>query len=492
MKKTLLALAGLAFALCASAEDPAYLLTFNKDNNQKGANDYVSTWDCVSDGTTWTLQNWNNFNNGGGSAGQSAWTWVRCGRKNNASVATVVNASPFADKIAKVVINANRNQTGDATSAKLYVLPTAATELTGADATFDFTTEWNNLNSNKTAADITVTITSPAENKFYKIVIDNPSYSSNAAFQLNSVSYYADASSSDLLDPELKFPEEAYTTDLESTFVSPKATSLSDGAITYSSSEPGVATVDAETGDVTVVAYGTTVITATIASTETYRAGSASYTLSVVDPNVLLDSPLGSEFTFIDGEFGTNKNVWNHDNTYGLKGTAYSGGIYAVTGIAASPMLDLKNRTEIVLNFQNAFNNYKVNNAMIDVADFEGYAYLVVKEENSEDWVELEDALTAPTAFSWTFYDNDPVSLDAYKGKKIQFGFKYVSTEECAGTWEVKNIKVTAKTASAISEIETEENVAPVYYNLQGVRVANPEKGLYIMVKGNKSQKVIF
>lgn len=35
------------------------------------------------------------------------------------------------------------------------------------------------------------------------------------------------------------------------------------------------------------------------------------------------------------------------------------------------------------------------------------------------------------------------------------------------------------------------EATAPVYYNLQGVRVANPEKGLYIRVEGNKATKVV-
>lgn len=42
---------------------------------------------------------------------------------------------------------------------------------------------------------------------------------------------------------------------------------------------------------------------------------------------------------------------------------------------------------------------------------------------------------------------------------------------------------------SGISDI-TVDNVAPVYYNLQGVRVANPQNGLYIEVRGNKVAKV--
>ena len=45
--------------------------------------------------------------------------------------------------------------------------------------------------------------------------------------------------------------------------------------------------------------------------------------------------------------------------------------------------------------------------------------------------------------------------------------------------------------AGAVEGIEADENVAPVYYNLQGVRVNNPENGLFIQVKGSKATKVL-
>ena len=61
-----------------------------------------------------------------------------------------------------------------------------------------------------------------------------------------------------------------------------------------------------------------------------------------------------------------------------------------------------------------------------------------------------------------------------------------------AGTWEIDNIVVSGKVGTGVAQITVDENVAPVYYNMQGVRVANPEKGLYIEVRGNKSRKVIF
>lgn len=56
---------------------------------------------------------------------------------------------------------------------------------------------------------------------------------------------------------------------------------IGDGAVTYSSDTISTATVNASTGEVTLVAPGTTVITANKASTATHSAASNSYTLTV-------------------------------------------------------------------------------------------------------------------------------------------------------------------------------------------------------------------
>ena len=47
------------------------------------------------------------------------------------------------------------------------------------------------------------------------------------------------------------------------------------------------------------------------------------------------------------------------------------------------------------------------------------------------------------------------------------------------------------KGSSALDEIVTEENAAVEYYNLQGVRIMNPEKGIYIKRQGGKTSKVV-
>ena len=58
------------------------------------------------------------------------------------------------------------------------------------------------------------------------------------------------------------------------------------------------------------------------------------------------------------------------------------------------------------------------------------------------------------------------------------------------GTTNINTITVTYDTATAIEEIEAEN--APVeYYNLQGVKVANPENGIFIKKQGAKTTKVV-
>lgn len=47
-----------------------------------------------------------------------------------------------------------------------------------------------------------------------------------------------------------------------------------------------------------------------------------------------------------------------------------------------------------------------------------------------------------------------------------------------------------SKTQGVNDVIAADDEVAPVYYNLQGVRVANPANGLYIKVAGEKASKV--
>lgn len=51
---------------------------------------------------------------------------------------------------------------------------------------------------------------------------------------------------------------------------------------------------------------------------------------------------------------------------------------------------------------------------------------------------------------------------------------------------------VYVRLSTGVNDVEIEDaNAEAVYYNLQGVRVQNPSNGIYIIVKGNKSSKVV-
>jgi hypothetical protein len=47
-----------------------------------------------------------------------------------------------------------------------------------------------------------------------------------------------------------------------------------------------------------------------------------------------------------------------------------------------------------------------------------------------------------------------------------------------------------AEAGSGVASVsEDANNVAPVYYNLQGIKVVEPTTGIYIVVRGNKVTK---
>ena len=160
-------------------------------------------------------------------------------------------------------------------------------------------------------------------------------------------------------------------------------------------------------------------------------------------------------------------NPWTIDATYGLKATGYKSGANTETeGVMSSPVLDLTNRANITLDFDQAINMFKNGKTVLsgeDMAQINNYISVVIAEVEDEtiptDWTKLADA-TLPESQSWDFYAQNPaINLDAYKGKKVRIGFKYTSTTEMAGTWEIKNVLVRGDIAPEIPAPTAAENV---------------------------------
>lgn len=160
--------------------------------------------------------------------------------------------------------------------------------------------------------------------------------------------------------------------------------------------------------------------------------------------------------------------VWRYDSHKYMKASAYKDVSYATESWLISPVIDLTSAKDPELSFEHTgkFFNKPAEDATLMVKAGDG------------DWEKVE----IPTYFAnsdWKFV-TATVSLSKYAGKKIQFAFKYVSTSEHAGTWEVKNISVKDKNATNISNIKAETNANAPLYNLAGQRVSKSYKGVVI------------
>lgn len=110
---------------------------------------------------------------------------------------------------------------------------------------------------------------------------------------------------------------------------------------------------------------------------------------------------------------------------------------YAVVGWLYSPIIDLSSATTPTLYFDHAISKYfgEGDSAV------EKEATVWVREKDG-DWSQIEISYPEKPTSSYSEYLSVSVNLSAYKGKKVQVGFKYASTTEAAGTWEVKNFSL--------------------------------------------------
>lgn len=101
------------------------------------------------------------------------------------------------------------------------------------------------------------------------------------------------------------------------------------GAVTYTSSNSEVATVNETTGEVSALTTGQTTITATFASTSEYKGSTASYELTVVDPNATEET-----FDFTKPENYVHKELPNTGDYIELEeGTQITSGIITITNV---------------------------------------------------------------------------------------------------------------------------------------------------------------
>lgn len=290
-----------------------------------------------------------------------------------------------------------------------------------------------------------------------------------AQFCFDAVSITYETSGVSLLNPECAFTEESVIGNLGQEFVAPKFTTVSDGAITYTSSNADIATVDPSTGEVTLLLEGTTTIKASVAATETYAAGSASYELTVKNPNKIFFENFSNGL----GQFTNENGLWE-------SGT-YKGRDYAVANAynqgakeekLISSVIDLTDVDQAVLTFEHAIGYIDTNDPTVDFT-------LWIKEESASEWIQLQIPSYPESAGGWSsFVSSGDIDLRDYCGKKVQIAFQYKSTEEKQSGWEISNVLIEKRAMSTIQIQVSAAGYATYFNNKAWVVPENMEAGI--------------
>ena len=163
------------------------------------------------------------------------------------------------------------------------------------------------------------------------------------------------------------------------------------------------------------------------------------------DPAMVLP-PGAKEFQSFDFLKGTNGVVfdqgtpsqagfetWTLSSQYGIMASGYSSGNrYVTDAIAITPVIDLTNYTDIRMSIYQAANYFNNQATFVEMTS------TMVREVGGE-WQVLEIPYL-PAGNNFTYIDSGYIALDEYAGKKVEIGFRYTSTSQTAGTWEIKKL----------------------------------------------------
>lgn len=257
-------------------------------------------------------------------------------------------------------------------------------------------------------------------------------------------------------------------------FKAPVLSKATDATINYSSSSTKVATIDEE-GVVTIVGAGTTTISASADATDKYSAGSASYTLNVYEGMYVEKATAvasGNKYVICAGADAAKNLTSNYGYLYTL------------------PTIEVEGKT--VASTTCAF-TFTTDGEGYNIQDEAGYYYYMTGTFNS-----FNRAIEKPAEGAvWNVTINEDGTATivnalmnktlAYYAEKVSFG----AYETVAEGYSLPTLYGDINNPTGITTVEADENAPVEYYNLQGVRVANPESGLYIRRQGSKAVKVL-
>ena len=288
--KALLLMSLLVGAVSGAWADPTTgTITFGKndvvinDQSVTGDDDLGNSWTITTTGTTSFTSNADYYQVGSSKSPATSITFTM-------SLSEDVNITSFSAKFGGFSGTAGdiTLKVGETTVGEGSLNATTAVEVTSTKS--------------ETGKVLTVTVTN----------IDK-------GVKCYNISYtYTAAADPGKPTPELSFPKESYTANLGESFTAPTLTNESGVDVSFSSSKTSVATVDEETGAVTIVGEGETDITAAFAGNEEYNQASASYTLTVTDNSAATN-------IVVNADGITNTNRFDGTEAGSLSATVYVG-----------------------------------------------------------------------------------------------------------------------------------------------------------------------
>ena len=200
----------------------------------------------------------------------------------------------------------------------------------------------------------------------------------NETYEFDKNNYLASHTPTTKDPAGLAYATTSYTANVGEPFTTPELTNPHNLVVTYATSDASKATVDVNTGAVTIVAAGEVTITASTTGDATHDAGSASYTITITDLSLLI-ATLPFEFNGkqadIEGTAGMTHSGIDADDyksapylkmnttgdwliicfdsepgklSYDIKNNSFSGGTFSVQESAdGETYTDVKVHTEI-------------------------------------------------------------------------------------------------------------------------------------------------
>ena len=290
------------------------------------------------------------------------------------------------------------------------------------------------------------------------------------------------SSTSTKTTPTLTFSPSTATATMGEAFTAPTLTATANGetvtglSISYSSSNTSVATVNASTGAVTLVAPGTTPITASFSGNDNYNEATASYTLTVnaaaeyisVDDNNIGENGYRTYVTWCAVDLSRSVNVEAYYAT-GLNSAGTEVEFTQVTGVCASgvPLLlkaTVTGASEYKLLKSSAAGTTPTGNKLVGGAG---------------------DNISGANKYVLTSHNGSVVFAEVnIVGARVPTGYAYLDLSGSNARGRL-SIRLNGE-STGISTIQNDErDLDGIIYNLRGQRVENPTKGLYI-INGKK------